>query len=145
VAITTHVIDAPPQRVFDVLADGWTYSDWVVGTAHIRDVDARWPEVGAQLHHRAGPWPVSVQDRTDILACEPPTSLVMRPHLWPLGAAIVHLRLTPVGDRSTKVEMWEDFEAGPLRWVRTRINDLALHYRNQESLRRLADLATRRR
>ncbi|MFI9640652.1 SRPBCC family protein [Micromonospora sp. NPDC051925] len=54
-AIVEKVIDAPPQRVFDVLADGWTYSDWVVSTVHVRDVDAQWPRVGTRLHHRAGP------------------------------------------------------------------------------------------
>jgi hypothetical protein len=38
VAVTRRVIQAPADHVFAVLADGWTYSDWVVGTAHIRDV-----------------------------------------------------------------------------------------------------------
>ena len=27
------------HEVFDVLSDGWTYSNWVVGTSHIRAVD----------------------------------------------------------------------------------------------------------
>ena len=38
----------------------------------------------------------------------------------------------------------DNMRAGPLRWIRTKVNDLALHYRNRESLRRLADLARRR-
>jgi hypothetical protein len=44
----------------------------------------------------------------------------------------------------TRVRLAEDFQAGPLRWVRTKLNDLVLHYRNRESLRRLADLAVQR-
>ena len=37
----------------------------------------------------------------------------------------------------------EDFAAGPLRWVRTKLNDLVLHLRNRETLARLSDIATR--
>ena len=97
-AIVEKVIDAPPQQVFDVLADGWTYSDWVVGTAHVRDVDDAWPRVGSQLHHKAGPWPFSLQDASTVLVCEPPHRLVLRAGLWPAGEAIVVFTLHPVGD-----------------------------------------------
>jgi uncharacterized protein YndB with AHSA1/START domain len=144
VAITQRVVQAPPERVFAVLSDAWSYSDWVVGTAHIRDVDPSWPAPGARLHHKAGPWPVSLRDHTTVLSSTPPTELVLQPHLWPLGEATVTIRLTPVGDGATRVTIGEDFAAGPLRWVRTKLNDVALHYRNVESLRRLADLAERR-
>ena len=54
------------------------------------------------------------------------------------------LTLTEEGPDRTKVVLHEDFERGPMRWLRTRINDLALHMRNRESLRRLEDLAIRR-
>jgi hypothetical protein len=43
VSSTEYVINTTPDRVFAILADGWTYSDWVVGTAHIRDVDRDYP------------------------------------------------------------------------------------------------------
>ncbi|KWV30087.1 polyketide cyclase [Micromonospora rifamycinica] len=142
-AIVEKVIDAPPQQVFDVLADGWTYSDWVVGTVHVRDVDAQWPRVGTRLHHRAGPWPFSLEDASTVLVCEPPHRLVLRAGLWPAGEAIVVFTLTPEGDGATRVRIGEDFAAGPLRWFRTRLNDLVLHQRNRETLRRLADIATR--
>jgi uncharacterized protein YndB with AHSA1/START domain len=144
VAVTRRVIQAPPEQVFAVLADGWTYSDWVVGTAHIRDVDAHWPARGARLRHKVGPWPMSLRDHTEVLACDEPRELVVQPHLWPLGEARVTIRLAPAGHGYTEVSLTEDFAAGPLRWMRTKINDLALHYRNRESLRRLADLAERR-
>ena len=39
------------------------------------------------------------------------------------------------------VYTYEDFHAGPLQWVRNKINDLVLHARNAEALRRLAELA----
>ncbi|WP_189169449.1 SRPBCC family protein [Pilimelia anulata] len=144
-AITRRVIDAPAERVYAVLADGWTYSDWVVGTAHIRDVDPHWPGPGARIHHKAGPWPLSLRDTTVALSCEPGRQLVMRPRLWPFGEAMVTIRLHPHGDTATLVTIEEEFAAGPLHWVQTKLNDLALHQRNVESLRRLADIAERRR
>ncbi|WP_331713230.1 SRPBCC family protein [Micromonospora krabiensis] len=140
------MIDAPPQQVFDVLADGWTYSDWVVGTVHVRNVDDDWPKVGSQLHHRAGPWPFSLQDASTVLLCEPPHRMVLRAGLWPAGEAIVTFTLDPVdgNPNATRVRIGEDFAAGPLRWVRTKLNDLVLHLRNRETLARLSDIATRR-
>jgi uncharacterized protein YndB with AHSA1/START domain len=143
-AIVERTIEAPPEAVFAVLADGWSYSDWVVGTAHIRAVDESWPQRGAKIHHKAGPWPMSLQDHTVSLECEPNRSVVMAPHLWPLGEATVRVTLAPAGAGRTRVRLEEDFHAGPLRWLRTKVNDLALHYRNRESLRRLGDLAVRR-
>jgi uncharacterized protein YndB with AHSA1/START domain len=143
VAIVQRVIQAPPDRVFAVLADGWTYSDWVVGTVHIRDVSPDWPAVGAELHHKAGPWPLSLHDKSTVLSVAPNRELVLRAGLWPLGEAMVKILLEPVGEGATRITMHEDFSAGPLRGLRTKINDLVLHRRNVESLRRLADVAVR--
>ncbi|MGW4502886.1 SRPBCC family protein [Micromonospora sp. NPDC004336] len=137
------MIEAPPEQVWAVLADGWTYSDWVVGTVHVRDVDDAWPRVGSQLHHKAGPWPLSLQDSSTVLACEPPRRLVIRAGLWPAGEAIVVFTLEEVGAGATRVRIGEDFAAGPLRWVRNKVNDLVLHQRNKETLTRLADIAKR--
>ncbi|MFG3715373.1 SRPBCC family protein [Micromonospora sp. NPDC047730] len=137
------MIEARPEQVWAVLADGWTYSDWVVGTVHVRDVDDAWPRVGTQLHHKAGPWPLSLQDSSTVLACEPPGRLVIRAGLWPAGEATVVFTLEPVGDGATRVRIGEDFAAGPLRWLRNKINDLVLHQRNRETLTRLTDIAKR--
>src|SRR3954471_9583823 len=140
-AIVQRTIMAPADRVFAVLADGWTYSDWVVGTAHIRDVDASWPAVGSKLHHKVGPWPLSLEDTSTVVAADPGRSLTLRAGLWPLGEATIRIDLAPVDGENTRVTMHEDFHAGPLRWIRNKINDLVLHGRNTEALRRLAELA----
>jgi uncharacterized protein YndB with AHSA1/START domain len=143
VAIVQRTIQAPPDQVFAVLADGWTYSDWVVGTVHIRDVDAGWPKPGTQLHHKAGPWPMSLHDSSTVLSCDENRSLIVRAGLWPMGEATIGFTLEPVGSDATRVTMTEEFDAGPLRWVHNKLNDLVLHRRNVESLRRLSDIATR--
>ncbi|GAB2616211.1 polyketide cyclase [Paractinoplanes abujensis] len=140
-ATVQRTVQAPPETVFAVLSDGWTYSDWVVGTVHIRDVDPHWPAVGSELHHKAGPWPLSLHDSSTVLAMEPGRHLRLRAGLWPLGEAVVDLRLEPAGVGATRVTIHEQFERGPLLAARNKINDLLLHRRNVEALRRLADIA----
>ena len=142
-AVVTRVIRAPINRVWSALADGWTYSDWVVGTVHVRTVDDSWPAPGAHLHHKAGPWPLSLHDKSTVLACDEPRALVLRAGLWPLGAATVTIRLRTVGDDATEVTMEEEFTHGPAIGLRNKISDLVLHRRNAESLHRLSDIATR--
>ena len=140
VATVQRTVQAPPDQVFAVLADGWTYSDWVVGTAHIRDVDADWPEVGSELHHKAGPWPFSLHDSSTVAIMEPNRRLRLDAGLWPLGEAVVDIKLEPVGTDRTLVTIHEDFQRGPLLVIRNKVNDLVLHQRNVEALRRLADI-----
>ena len=53
----TRDIAVTRQRVWDVLADGWTYSGWVVGNSRIRGVGAEWPAPGARILHSIGTWP----------------------------------------------------------------------------------------
>lgn len=141
-AVVEQVVPVPPARVFAVLKDGWSYSDWVVGTAHIRAVEPDWPRPGASLYHKAGPWPLSIRDRSTVVFCDEPYQLTIRAGVWPVGEAMVYLRLTPVDGGATRVTMTEEFSAGPLRALWTRLNDLVLHWRNREALRRLAELAT---
>lgn len=143
-AVVERVIKASPERVFTVLADGWSYSDWVVGTGHIRDVDPGWPKPGTRLHYQAGVWPLSLNDTTLSVESQPPTRLVLRPRMRALGQLTVHIELSPAGPDGTRVRLTENLEQGPIRWFLTRLNDLAMHGRNVESLRRLADLAERR-
>jgi uncharacterized protein YndB with AHSA1/START domain len=143
-ATTTRLINADPDRVFAVLSDGWTYSDWVVGTAHIRRVDPGWPAPGTEIHHKAGPWPLSLRDRSTVVECEPGRMLLLKIRLWPAGAGEVKLILEPVDAGSTRVTMIEQFTEGPLLGLRNKVNDVFLHYRNREALRRLDDLAVGR-
>jgi hypothetical protein len=55
---------ASRQRVWDVMADGWTYSQWVVGNSRMRAVDPHWPDAGSTIHHSIGVWPALLNDST---------------------------------------------------------------------------------
>lgn len=127
------------DRVWDVLSDGWLYSGWVVGTSHIRSVDASWPQVGAQLHHSAGTWPAVIKDRTEVLESRPSERLVLQARGWPLGEARVELDLAPDGD-GCQVTITETPTDGPGRWLHNPLQEKALDARNRESLSRLADM-----
>lgn len=135
---------ATPEQIFSVLADGWSYSDWVVGTAHIRDVDTEWPDPGAQLYHKAAGWPVALRDKTTVLDSDPPHWILMRAHLRPLGSLTIKFFLAPISDVSTRVTLEEHFDSGPMGWIRSKVDDALMHWRNKEALSRLDDLATRK-
>ncbi|MCH6230006.1 SRPBCC family protein [Microbacterium sp. CFH 31415] len=129
-----------PEDVFRVLGDGWLYPSWVVGASRMRDVDDAWPAAGAELHHSFGTWPLLIDDRTVVEACDPPHTLALRARGWPIGEARVTIDVKPRGDRSV-VRIQEEAVAGPGRFVPDAIMDVLLHWRNTETLHRLAYLA----
>jgi uncharacterized protein YndB with AHSA1/START domain len=140
----SQLVATSPDRVFEVLADGWLYPLWVVGASHMRDVDPGWPAEGTRIHHSVGPWPLVVQDATRVIAVEPGRMLELYARVWPTGAARVRLTLTPEGDNQTHVTMEEVFDRGPAARIPTPIQAALMRPRNLESLRRLADIAEHR-
>ena len=88
-----HTTTASRDAVWSVLADGWTYAAWVVGTSRIRDVDPSWPAVGARIHHSVGAWPLLLDDQTEVIDADPGRLLVLRAKGWPAGEAMVQLEL----------------------------------------------------
>lgn len=131
---------APPEGVWAVLADGWLYGAWVVGAAHIRQVETAWPGVGSRIHHKAGPWPLSIQDSTSVLVSEPASELVLQARGWPLGEARVRLVLEPDGAGGCVVTMEETLVSGPAARLHNPATAALLRARNTESLARLGDL-----
>lgn len=129
----------PPGAVLAVLADGWLYPAWVVGASRMRQVGARWPEPGAELHHSVGAWPLLIDDRTISLE-RTPTALTVRARGWPLGEARVRVEVRASGD-GCLVRLQEEPTAGPAHWLPRPLRDAALRVRNRETLRRLAFLA----
>jgi len=135
-----RVLRCPPDAVFRVLADGWLFPSWVVGASRMRDVDEAWPDAGSRLHHSIGVWPVLINDATVVKEYDPPRRMVMRAKGWPIGEARVVIEVKPRGDDSV-VRIQEEAVSGPGRFVPPPLMDLALHWRNEETLQRLAYLA----
>jgi uncharacterized protein YndB with AHSA1/START domain len=139
-AATTRRIDAPPEKIFDVLSNGWMYTAWVVGASHIRAVESEWPAEGSRIHHSFGAWPMMLSDETKVEVSEPPHRLVLLARGRPLGEARVALTLERDGT-GTIVSMTEEPVSGPGKALHNRLLDAGLKARNDESLARLAALA----
>ena len=142
-ARTQIVIDAPPDAVWQVLAEPEHYGHWVVGSSEVRDWDADWPLPGRKFHHRVGFKPFTLSDHTECVEADPPWRLVLRAKARPLGAARVQILLDPQGE-GTLVTMIEDPDI-PLGGLLTPPPvHLLIRLRNAESLRRLKRLAEER-
>ena len=142
-ATNNRQVHATPEQVWDVLADGWLYPLWVVGASRMREVDDHWPEVGAQLHHSVGSWPLLLDDTTEVVELVPGSMLRLHARSRPAGTAEVTIRLQPVG-AETNVVIEEDAISGPGRLVPKLLRTPPLTWRNVEALRRLAYVAERR-
>lgn len=130
-------------HVSEILADGWLFGLWVVGSSRIRDVDAGWPGVGATIHHSFGVWPVLIDDVSECTAWQPDRKLALMARGWPAGEASVELTIQ---DRATgcRVTMVEDAVKGPGTFIPRPVRSVVLNWRNAEALRRLEYLAVGR-
>ena len=131
---------ASPDAVWDVLADGWLYTGWVVGASRMRSVDLTWPEPESRLHHSVGTWPLLLDDTTSVISVEPGHRIELQARGWPAGEATVVVTVDAEGVGS-RLRMTEDVTSGPGRLVPYPVRQLSIAPRNTESLRRLALLA----
>jgi uncharacterized protein YndB with AHSA1/START domain len=139
----SYRIDAPPADVFAVLADPYTYADWVVGCDRIRGVEGDWPEVGAKFHHTVGVGPLKVSDNTKVLEVEHGRRLVLEARARPAGVVEVTFVLTAVGD-GTDVLMEEHPVRGFAHLIHNPLQDGLIFARNHKTLQRLSDVVRKR-
>lgn len=138
-----RVMNATPQQVWDVLADGWLYPVWVVGASRMREVENDWPAVGSKLHHSVGVWPALLDDNTEVLLSRPPSHLRLRARGWPAGEAQVDVRIEAHAE-GVEVSITEDVVAGPGLLVPKAARGVPIAVRNDETLQRLAYIAENR-
>ncbi len=135
---------ATREEVWAVIADGWTYSQWVVGNSRMRAVDPNWPDVGSTIRHSVGVWPLLLDDVTVVEACQPLQQLVLLAKGRPFGKARITLRLFDINGGGCRIEMAEVPVGAPLGWVPERVALAAAFPRNRECTSRLAAIAERR-
>lgn len=139
-ATTTRLFHCPPEAVFGVLADGWTYPVWVVGASRMRHVDENWPEPGSRIAHSVGVWPAVIDDETVVVEWDAPRRALLHAKGWPIGEARVLLEVRPHAEGCV-VRLHEWPVKGPFQFVPKALFDPPVHLRNREALRRLAYLA----
>ncbi|MGB6766175.1 SRPBCC family protein [Mycobacterium sp.] len=137
----TRDIAATRQRVWDVLANGWTYSGWVVGNSRIRAVDSNWPAPGTRILHSIGTWPAVINDETVVHSCVPGEELVLLAKVRPVVTARITLRLTDLPGGQCRVAMSEVAASRPLSWAPDSVQLLGVAPRNRECTWRLAMIA----
>ncbi|MET0456673.1 MAG: SRPBCC family protein [Mycobacterium sp.] len=131
---------ATRRQVWEQIANGWTYSQWVVGNSRMRAVDVDWPAPGSTIHHSVGVWPLLLDDETVVDECVPERKLVLIAKGRPIGAARITLKLFDI-DTGCRIEMSEVPISAPLKWLPTSASLGAAWPRNRECTRRLAALA----
>lgn len=134
---------ASRRQVWDVIADGWTYSQWVVGNSRMRAVDEQWPAPGSTIKHSIGIWPAVLDDVTVVEECVPLERIVLLAKGRPFGKARITLRLSDT-NAGCHIEMAEVPVGAPMGWVPKRLSLMAAYPRNRECLYRLTALAERR-
>jgi uncharacterized protein YndB with AHSA1/START domain len=139
-----RITSASREQVWAVIADGWTYSQWVVGNSRMRAVDPQWPAKGSTIHHSIGVWPLLVDDITVVEECVPLQELVLLAKGRPFGKARITMRLFDVEGGGCRIEMAEVPVGAPLGWVPNRLALAAAIPRNRECTWRLAAIAERR-
>ena len=135
---------ATRAQVWNVMADGWTYSQWVVGNSRMRAVDPQWPKVGGSIKHSIGVWPLLLNDVTVVEDCQPLEQLVLLAKGRPFGKARITLRLFDIDGGACRIEMAEVPVGAPMGWVPNRVALAASFVRNRECTSRLAMIAERR-
>ncbi len=133
-------INAPPERVFAVLADHDSYGDWVVGSDTIRDADPNWPAVGSRFHHRVGFGPFKINDHSEVVEVDAQSKLVLHARARPVGTALVTMEWEP-RDGGSWVTMGEAAGDALSRLGINPLTDWLVHLRNAKSLRRLQRIA----
>ncbi|MGG7306527.1 SRPBCC family protein [Curtobacterium sp. AB451] len=142
-AKNVRILHCRSEDVFDVFADGWLFTTWVVGASRMRGQDEGWPAVGTRLHHSFGIWPLVIDDVTTVLEWDAPHRMVIQPKGWPLGEARVEL-VVEEHRRGCKVTIVEDAVAGPGAWAPDLLVQPMIWIRNRETLRRLGWVAAGR-
>lgn len=124
------------KAVFDVLRDGATYGDWVVGTNEIRKVEPGWPKEGTRLHYRVGHGPLRKDDMTTSRDYAPDERLELEARAWPVGTARIVVT-AEAAEGGTLVSIEEHPHRGVARLLHNPALDLLIKVRNVETLRRL--------
>ncbi|MFD9433436.1 SRPBCC family protein [Streptomyces sp. NPDC060002] len=96
-AVRHRLVKASPQTVWDVLADGDRYAEWVVGTSSTQEMTGEWPHVDAKIAYAVRVGPVSLSNETVVRRCEEPDVLELEARAGVLGTARIAFELRPWG------------------------------------------------
>jgi uncharacterized protein YndB with AHSA1/START domain len=134
-------VDAPPERVWEILSEPKTYEHWVVGSRSIESWDPQFPAVGSKFEHTQGKAPLIIRDITVVDRSEPPRRIELIAQARPLLVArvIVEVAMEGTGSHVTLEEIPVSGLMAPL--LKTPPGRALTRTRNRESLRRVRQQA----
>jgi uncharacterized protein YndB with AHSA1/START domain len=142
-AVLNVLVRRPPEQVWDVLADGFAYAQWVVGTREIRAVDEGWPAVGTAIHYTVGLGPFTFRGTTTVRHVEPNRQLGLEADGGPVGTARIVIELFDWGD-DTVVVLDEHPLRGAGYTLHNTLSDAVLLVRGRPMVHHLARLVESR-
>ncbi|MFG2356407.1 SRPBCC family protein [Streptomyces sp. NPDC048521] len=96
-AVRHRLIKASPAAVWDVLADGSRYAEWVVGTASSRPKNGQWPQQEASIAYQVRLGPFRLGNETVVRRCREGSVLELEAHAGFLGTARIAIELREWG------------------------------------------------
>jgi hypothetical protein len=125
--------------VWDVLADGHRYAEWVVGTSESHPVRGQWPRTGAAIRYEVRLGPMRLNNETTVRYCEEGSRLELEANAGPLGTARIAIELRPWGEHCLVI-----VDEHPLRGAGGRVHNVGfealIQLRHRAMLARLARL-----
>ncbi|WP_333773731.1 SRPBCC family protein [Streptomyces sp. IBSBF 3136] len=97
-AVRHRLIKTSPATVWEVLADGRRYSEWVVGTDSSEPRKGQWPQEAASIAYQVKLGPLKVGNETVVRHCVEGSVLELEAHAGPLGTARIAIELRPWGE-----------------------------------------------
>lgn len=140
-AVNRRTFPVAADDVWSVLADGFQYDGWVVGTSGIRAVDDFFPEPGTRIHYVVGRGPIRHEGHTEVLDVTDGRQMVLEAHAWPLGSVYIRLDIEPDGDGQTNVTLTEHPHQGLAKQLHNPVFNWLIQLRNIQTLRRLERLS----
>lgn len=137
------LIPEGPEAVWSVLADGYSYAEWVVGTREVHRVDPDWPQAGSSLRFTAGLGRLSVTDNTTSRICVPGSRLELEARAVPYGSVRISIEILPWGEESVVI-IDEHPLRGPSALLENPVVEFGLTIRNRQMLRKLARVVNNR-
>ncbi|MFF4055343.1 SRPBCC family protein [Streptomyces sp. NPDC001668] len=134
-----RLIRVSPSAVWDVLADGHRYAEWVVGTSHSEPVRGQWPHKDAAIRFQVRLGPLHLSNETVVRHCEEGVGLELEAHAGVLGTARIAIELRPWGEHCLVI-----VDEHPLQGAGGRLHnvgfDALIQLRHRTMLARLAKL-----
>ncbi|PPS72364.1 MULTISPECIES: SRPBCC family protein [Streptomyces] len=138
-AVRHHLIRVGPGTVWDVLADGHRYAEWVVGTSGSHPVRGHWPRTGAAIRYEVRLGPVRLENETTVRYCDEGSRLELEANAGLLGTARIAIELRPWGEHCLVI-----VDEHPLRGAGGRLHNVGfealIQLRHRAMLARLARL-----